>query len=107
MYFLLGGTVTSTVTYLASNSRGSLAAFVGTLPISTLCTFLIIYFNTGQDAVLSYARGLIVMLLPWVAYILTVILLTPRLNLFLSLLIGVSLFILISFVFLNKYILPS
>ncbi len=103
LYFLLGGTITSTVAYLANNSKGFLAAFIGTLPIASLSTFLIIYFNTGQDAMLSYARGLIIMLFPWVFYVLSVVFLTPRISFFYSLLIGLFLFVLISYFILNRY----
>ncbi|MFO0752093.1 MAG: hypothetical protein U0411_02040 [Thermodesulfovibrionales bacterium] len=95
-YFLLGGTITTVVTYLASHSRGLLAAFVSNLPISSLCTFLLIYFTTGQDAVVSYAKGLTTMLFPWLFYISCVIFLTPRISFLSSLLLGVSLFILIA-----------
>lgn len=103
LYFLLGGTVTSTVTYLASHSRGFLAAFISTLPLASLCTFLLIYSSTGSAAVVSYAKGLIVMLVPWMLYILSVILLTPRISFFYSLLVGLLLFIVISYVMLARY----
>lgn len=96
LYFLIGGTVTTAVTYLASHSRGLLAAFVSNLPVASLCTFLLIYFNKGQEAVLSYAKGLIIMLLPWLFYISCVIFLTPRISFFSSLVLGLSLFILIA-----------
>src|SRR5512135_3276724 len=77
LYFLFGGIITSAVTYLANNSKGLLAAFVGTLPIITISTFLLIYFNAGQTAVLAYAKGLIIMIIPWMIFILTVIFLSP------------------------------
>jgi hypothetical protein len=56
-----------------------------------------IYFESGQKAVISYAKGLIIMLLPWLAYILSVIVLTGRFGLIASLVIGVSLYILTAF----------
>lgn len=103
LYFLLGGTVTSTVTYLASHSRGFLAAFISTLPLASLCTFLLIYSSTGSQAVISYAKGLVVMLVPWMLYILSVILLTPRISFFYSLLVGLLLFMVVSYVMLFRY----
>lgn len=101
LYFLFGGVITSAVTYLANNSKGLLAAFVGTLPIITISTFLLIYFNTGQTAVLAYAKGLIVMIIPWMIFILTVIFLSPRLNFISSLFIGMILQIAIALLILN------
>ncbi|MEW5745464.1 MAG: DUF3147 domain-containing protein [Nitrospirota bacterium] len=103
LYFLLGGTVTSTVTYLASTSRGFLAAFISTLPLASLSTFLLIYSSTGSEAVISYAKGLVVMLLPWMFYILSVIVLTPRITFLYSLVVGLFLFIIISYVMLSRY----
>ena len=101
LYFLFGGVITSAVTYLANNSRGLLAAFIGTLPIITISTFLLIYFNAGQTAVLAYAKGLIVMIIPWMIFILTVIFLSPRLNFISSLVIGMILQIVIALLILN------
>lgn len=103
LYFLVGGVVTSAVTYLANGSRGLLAAFVGTLPVITVSTFLLIYFNSGQGAVLSYAKGLIIMIFPWMVFILSVIFLTPKINLFYSLLIGICLQVLIALLIINKF----
>ena len=97
IYFLIGGTIVSVVTYLASHAKGLLAAFVANLPVITLITFLMIYFESGQGAVISYAKGLIIMLFPWLVYIFSVILLTGRFGLITSLIIGVSLYILTAF----------
>lgn len=97
IYFLVGGTVVSVVTYLASHAKGLLAAFVANLPVITLITFLTIYFESGQKAVISYAKGLIIMLLPWLIYIFSVIFLTGRFGLIASLVTGVSLYILTAF----------
>lgn len=78
LYFLFGGIITSGVTYLAHQSKGLLAAFVGTLPLITISTFVLIYFHSGQVAVLAYAKGLIIMIFPWMVFILSVIFLMPR-----------------------------
>lgn len=91
LYFIFGGIITSGVTYLANHSRGLLAAFVGTLPIITTSTFVLIYLNAGQDAVLSYARGLMVMIFPWMAFVLSVIFLAPNIHFILSVIIGLCL----------------
>lgn len=101
LYFLIGGLITSAVTYFANNSKGLLAAFIGTLPMITISTFLLIYFNAGQSAVLAYAKGLIIMIIPWMMFILTVIFLSPRLNFISSLIIGIILQIVIALLILN------
>ncbi len=96
-YFVIGGAAVSLVTYLANQSRGLTAAFVANLPIITAMTFTLIYLQSGQKAVLSYAGGLIVMLFPWLTYIFSVILLTPRLGFFPSIATGVSLYLVTSY----------
>jgi len=70
LYFLIGGMIVSLVTYFASQAKGLLAAFIATLPIITLITFFTIYFASSQEAVISYAKGLVIMLTPWLIYIL-------------------------------------
>ncbi|KAF0144250.1 MAG: hypothetical protein FD156_1935 [Nitrospirae bacterium] len=88
LYFLFGGIITSGVTYLAHQSKGLLAAFVGTLPLITISTFVLIHFHSGQGAVLAYAKGLIVMIFPWMVFILSVIFLMPRIAFIYALLAG-------------------
>ena len=101
LYFLIGGVVVSIVTYFASQARGLLAAFVANLPVITLVTFLTVYFESGQKAVISYAQGLIIMLFPWMAYIFTIIFLTPRIGFISSLVIGICLYLFIAYLIIS------
>jgi hypothetical protein len=103
LFFLIGGTVITSVTFLASHSRSVLAAFFANLPVMTLLTFLMIYYETGQNAVVPYAKGLVIMLFPWLTYIFSVILLTPRVGFFPSLAAGFSLYLAVSFVILRRF----
>ena len=91
LYFLFGGIITSGVVYLANESKGLLAAFVGTLPLITISTFILIYLQSGQGAVAAYAKGLIVMIFPWMIFILSVIFLLPRVPFVYALLAGLCL----------------
>ncbi|MEW6214612.1 MAG: DUF3147 domain-containing protein [Nitrospirota bacterium] len=101
LYFLTGGVIVSVVTYFASQAKGLLAAFVANLPVITLITFLTIYFESGQKAVVSYAEGLIIMLFPWLAYIFAIIFLTLRLGFIASLIIGISLYLLLAYLIIS------
>ncbi|MGD1076159.1 MAG: DUF3147 domain-containing protein [Thermodesulfovibrionales bacterium] len=103
LYFLIGGILTSVVTYLANHSKGLFAAFVGTLPLITISTFLLIYLNSGPNAVVSYAKGLMIMIIPWIIFILSVIFFTPRINFIYSLLIGICLQISIALLILIEW----
>jgi hypothetical protein len=101
LYFIVGGTIVSIVTYLASHARGLLAAFFANLPIITLITFLTIYFESGQKTVISYAQGLIIMLFPWLAYIFSIIFLTRRLGFIPAISIGFFLYLLSAYLIIS------
>ncbi len=105
LYFLIGGTIITVVTYFASHSRTMVAAFFANLPVMTLITFLTIYHEAGQKAVVPYAQGLIIMLFPWLAYIGAVILLAPRIGVLASLLGGIALYFFLAYIiiFVKKF----
>ncbi len=103
LYFFIGGIITSAVTYFANNSKSLLAAFIGTLPVLTLSTFALIYFNAGQAAVIGYAKGLMIMIVPWMVFILSVIFLAARINFILSLAVGLFLQVFLAFLILAKF----
>lgn len=100
-YFLTGGIVVSVVTFFASHAKGLLAAFLANLPVVTMVTFLTIYFESGQKAVVSYAEGLIIMLFPWLAYIFSVVFLTRRTGFLPALIIGISLYLVCAYFIMN------
>ena len=96
IYFLIGGSVTALSAYFASHGRGILSAFVTTLPLLTIFSFLVISAEGGSQTVQEYARGLLLFTPPWVCYVLVVILGTGRLGLFRSLVLGIIVFFLLS-----------
>ncbi|MDH5201804.1 MAG: DUF3147 domain-containing protein [Nitrospirota bacterium] len=101
LYFLVGGAIVSIVTYFASHARGLLAAFIANLPVITVITFLTVYFESGEKAVVPYAEGLVIMLIPWLAYIFAIIFLTHRLGFIPSLVMGMALYFLIAFIIMS------
>ncbi len=86
---------------LQAMSKGLLAAFLANLPVVTMITFLTIYFESGEKAVVSYAEGLVIMLFPWLAYIFSVVFLTKKTGLLPSLVIGVSLYLVCAYFIIN------
>jgi hypothetical protein len=78
LYFMIGGTIVSVSTYLGSQDRPFLAAFASTFPAITGATFILIYLNSGDEAVVSYAKNLLWFVLPWIVYILSMITAVPR-----------------------------
>ena len=80
VYFILGGTIVSVSTYLGSQGRSFLAAFASTFPAITGATFILIYLNGGNEAIVSYAKNLLWFVPPWVVYVITMILAVPQLG---------------------------
>jgi len=78
MYFLLGGAIVSVSTYLGSQGKSFLAAFASTFPAITGATFILIYLNGGNEAIVSYAKNLLWFVPPWVVYVITMILGIPQ-----------------------------
>jgi len=105
IYFLLGGTVTALTAYLASVGRGTLSAFITTLPLLTILGFLLIYAEGGSDTVEEYARGLLIFTPPWLCYVSIVLLGVNRIGIIKSLSLGVLIFVILS-VLLQK-LLPG
>jgi len=69
LYFLLGGTIVSISTYLGSQGRSFLAAFASTFPAMTGATFVLIYLNSGNDHLVTYAKNLLWFVPPWLVYV--------------------------------------
>jgi len=89
LHFILGGTIVSVVTYIGSQGKGMLAAFVATFPTMTALTFSLIYSKAGQVSTVNYAKGLLYMTPPWIIYVLCLIFLLPRWGFVKSLTAGV------------------
>lgn len=101
-YFLVGGVAVSVVTYFASHNKGLIAAFFANLPVITFVTFLTIYFESGQDAVIAYAKSLLIMLLPWLVYIFTILLLGSKINIPFSLITGLIGYFISAYLIIKK-----
>jgi uncharacterized membrane protein (GlpM family) len=78
VYFLLGGTIVSVSTYLGSQGKSFLAAFASTFPAITGATFILIYLNGGNEAIVSYAKNLLWFVPPWTVYVVAMILAVPQ-----------------------------
>ncbi len=79
----------SLATFMGSQGKGLLAAFVATFPTMTVITFTLIYNKAGQTATVHYAKGLLLMTPPWIIYVLCLIFLLPRWGFMKSLITGV------------------
>jgi len=93
LYFVIGGLTVAITTYFGSRGQGLLAACVGVFPGVTVITFCAIYFQSGIAPVVSYARGMLILLPPWILYVLGVMLLAPRIGLAPTLLASVAVYV--------------
>jgi len=105
VYFLLGGTMTALTAYFASQGRGMLSAFITTLPLLTVFSFLLIYAEGGSKTVEEYAKSLLIFTPPWLCYVAVVLLGVNRIGIAKSLGLGVLLFVILSV--LMQKILPG
>ena len=105
IYFLLGGTVTALTAYFASQGRGMLSAFVTTLPLLTIVSFLLIFAEGGSKTVEEYAKSLLIFTPPWLCYVAIVLLGVNRIGIVRSLILGVLLFVILSI--MMQKILPG
>jgi uncharacterized membrane protein (GlpM family) len=93
LYFVIGGAIISAVTYLGSHAKGQLAAFISLLPLITVVTICSIYLSSGVKETVSYAKNMLILLPPWILYVVGVILLLPRVGLASSLVISIAVYI--------------
>lgn len=103
LYFVIGGVVVAATTYFGSHGRGLFAAFIGVLPSVTVVTIISIYFASGTAATLSYVKGMLIFMPPWLLYILSVILLLPRVGLAGSLSAGIAIYLIVAYIIIKAF----
>jgi uncharacterized membrane protein (GlpM family) len=96
LYFVIGGGLVSAIAYLGGVGRTLLASFVAMLPALTVLGFLFVHIEGGPLAARDYARGLLVFLPGWVAYVLVMWFGVLRLGLWGALGAGFLLFFLVN-----------
>ena len=93
LYFVIGGAIVSATTYFGSQAKSELAAFIAFLPSISVITLCTIYFASGTGAAISYAKSMLILLPPWVLYVIGVILLLPRIGLAGSLTVSIVVYL--------------
>ena len=96
VYFLIGGIVVSAITYFGSHGKSTLAAFIAMIPCVSVITLCTIYLNSGTAVTVSYAKNMLILLPPWILYVIGVIYLLPRIGLPGSLVVSVAAYVLVS-----------
>jgi hypothetical protein len=100
-YFVIGGVIVSASTYFGSHAKSLVAAFIAFLPTITVVTLCSIYFASGTEAAVSYAKSMLILLPPWVLYVIAVIFLLPRIGLAASLTVSIATYLGIAFLIMR------
>lgn len=98
VYFLIGGTVVTAITYFGSRGNSMLAAFVAMLPSVSVVTMVTLYVEGGQGATYSYASDLLKLFPSWLLYIALTVFLIPRLGVWPAVAIGTAAYTGLAFV---------
>jgi uncharacterized membrane protein (GlpM family) len=93
LYFFLGGAVIAAVTYFGSQGKGLVAALISMLPTVSLITMVSIYQAGGMESAVSYFRGMLIVFPAWLLYVGCQIFLLPRVGLWPSIIIGMTVYL--------------
>jgi len=100
-HFILGGTIVALTVYFGSKGEGKLAAFITQFPSLSVLAIFLIYKTGGTDAVGKYVQGFLYVVPPWILYILVVWFLCSRVGIFPSLIFGIALYFLFSWLMMG------
>ena len=101
LYFLIGGSIVSLTVFLAKQGYPLLSGIALIFPSYTLLSFLLIGRNVGNAAVIESAKSaLLCTFIAWVPYVLIIIYLTQKWGLNNALIIGVSIFLVITLIWI-------
>jgi uncharacterized membrane protein (GlpM family) len=93
LYFVLGGSIVTLITYFGSQGKGILAAFIGFFPSITIVTLFTIYLKSGVGATISYFKGMLFLIPAWVLYALAMVFILPRWGIVPSVIVGIALYV--------------
>jgi hypothetical protein len=101
LYFIIGGSILTLVTYFGSKDKGILAAFIALFPMVTIMSIVTIYSEAGSLSVLDYVKGLLILTPVWIFFLLCVAYLLPKQGLLVAIGIGLAFYIVISIYIIN------
>lgn len=93
MYFIIGGTILTLITYLGSKDMGLLAAFIAMFPLLSAISIVTIYSETGMMSVLGYVKGLLIFTPVWIIFLFVLAFLIPKQGIWVAMAAGVSIYI--------------
>jgi len=102
LYFLIGGTILTLVTYFGSKDKGIIAAFIATFPLVTSMSIYTIYSESGSLFVLDYVKGLLILTPVWIIFQLCIYFLLPKQGLLIALGVGVAIYLILAIILIYR-----
>jgi len=96
LYFIIGGSILTLITYFGSKDKGILAAFIALFPMVTIMSIVTIYSEAGSLPVLDYVKGLLILTPVWIIFLICIAYLLPKQGLLVAIGIGIAIYVVIS-----------
>jgi len=96
IYFIIGGSILTLVTYYGTRDKGVIAAFIAMFPTVTAMSIITIYSQSGSLHVLKYVKGLLMLTPIWIIFLFCILYILPKFGLFPALGIGMVLYLILS-----------
>lgn len=96
IYFLVGGSMLTMVTYFGTKDKGILAAFIAMFPAVVTMSIITIYSEAGSALVLDYIRGLLILSPVWIIFLLCIYFFLPKQGLLVALGAGTLVYMLVA-----------
>lgn len=102
--FLVGGVVTTLITYFEISGFPMLSRLAALFPVFTWLSYLFIGDISGPDAVAKHSLFVLLgTLIAWVPYMLTIYLLAPRVGSWKAIVAGMVVFVVLATLFVYFY----
>jgi uncharacterized membrane protein (GlpM family) len=102
LFFLIGGSILTLVTYFGSKDKGIIAAFIATFPLVTGMSIITIYSEAGSLFVLDYVKGLLILTPVWIIFLLCIFYLLPKQGLLIALGAGVAIYVIVAIILIYQ-----
>jgi uncharacterized membrane protein (GlpM family) len=101
LYFIIGGSILTLITYFGSKDKGILAAFIALFPMVTIMSIVTIYSEAGSLPVLDYVKGLLILTPVWIIFLICIAYFLPKQGLLVAIGIGLVIYVVISVYIIN------
>jgi len=102
LYFLIGGSILTLVTYFGSKDKGIIAAFIAMFPLVTGMSIITIYTQAGSLFVVDYVKGLLILTPVWIIFLLCIYYLLPKQGLLIALGAGVAIYVIVAIILIYR-----